>query len=77
LSNPVTYVLVVLYHDRDNIICLDAKINGHVFLNLNESRLTQFGISLGFKFAIMSIIEDMVSSREVSSVALLQLVPVM
>ena len=39
---------------------LDAKINGHVFLSLNESRLTQFGISLGFKFAIVNIIEDMV-----------------
>jgi hypothetical protein len=44
------------------LLCLDAKINGPVFLNLNESRLTQFGISLGFKFAVMSIIEDMVSS---------------
>ena len=53
-------MLVILYHDYD--IVLDAKINGHVFLSLNESRLTQFGISLGFKFAIMSIIEDMVGS---------------
>jgi hypothetical protein len=52
----------VLYHDRDNIFRLDAKINGRVFLNLNESRLTQFEISLGFKFAIMSIIEDVVCS---------------
>jgi hypothetical protein len=41
---------------------LDARINGPVFLNLNESSLRQFGISLGFRFAVMSIIEDMVSS---------------
>ena len=41
---------------------LDAKINGRVFLSLNESRLTQFGISLGFEFAIMGVIEDLVCS---------------
>ena len=41
---------------------LDARINGYVFLNLNESTLSQFGISFGFKFAIMNIIKDMVSA---------------
>jgi hypothetical protein len=50
----------VLYHDRDNIFRLDAKINGHVFLSLNESRLERFHVSFGFQFAIMSIIEDVV-----------------
>ena len=44
------------------LLPLDAKINGRVFLSLNESRLSQFGISLGFKFAIMGVIEDLVCS---------------
>ena len=39
---------------------LDARINGNVFLSLNESRLKQSGVSLGFQLAIMNIIEDMV-----------------
>ena len=39
---------------------LDARINGHVFLSLNESRLERFHVSFGFQFAIMNIIEDMV-----------------
>ena len=39
---------------------LDARINGHVFLSLNESRLERFHVSFGFEFAIMNIIEDMV-----------------
>ena len=57
-------IMLVIVHRLVMIVifCLDARINGHVFLNLNENRLTQFGISLGFKFVIMSIIEDMVSS---------------
>ena len=29
---------------------LDARINGDVFLSLNESRLGQPGVSLGFQF---------------------------
>ena len=44
------------------LLCLDARINGNVFLSLNESRIKELGISLGFKFAIMNIIEGMVSS---------------
>ena len=39
---------------------LDARINGRVFLSLNESRLERFQVSLGFQFTIMNIIEDMV-----------------
>ena len=53
---------LVLCCNRDSISQLDAKINGRVFLSLNESRLSQFGISLGFKFAILGIIEDLVCS---------------
>ena len=41
-------------------IILDARINGYVFLSLNESRLERSGVSLGFQLAIMSIIEDLV-----------------
>ena len=59
------------------MFCLDARINGHVFLSLNESRLERFSLSVGFQFAIMDIIEDMVSCGKVSSVALLHLVSVM
>ena len=43
---------------------LDARINGHVFLTLDESRLKRFSVSVGFEFAIMNIIKDMVSSWE-------------
>ena len=60
-------IIVVLF-------CLDARINGHVFLSLNESRLERFSVSVGFQFAIMDIIEYLVSCGKVSSVALLQLV---
>ena len=46
------------------LLCLDARINGHVFLSLNKSRLEYFSVSVGFQFAIVNIIEDMVSSWE-------------
>ena len=39
---------------------LVAKINGREFLNLNESRLEQFGVSLGFQCTLMDIIENLV-----------------
>ena len=39
---------------------LDARINGSVFLSLNEGRLERFGVSLGFQFTLMDIIEDLV-----------------
>ena len=44
-----------------NIISiLDAKINGVALLNLNESRLEQCGVSLGFQCTLMNIIETLV-----------------
>ena len=54
------------------LLCLDARINGYIFLSLNESRLERFSVSVGFQFAIMDIIEYLVSCGKVSSVALLQ-----
>ena len=41
-------------------IILDAKINGCAFLSLNESRLERFGVSFGFQFTLMNIIENLV-----------------
>ena len=41
---------------------IDARINGHIFLSLNESWLERFNVSFGFQFTIMNIIEDLVSS---------------
>jgi hypothetical protein len=55
LPGTVLIVMVVT-------LCLDARITGHIFLSLNESRLERFSVSLGFKFSIMSIIEDVVCS---------------
>ena len=53
------YVSIILVHGHSlNII--DARINGDVFLSLNESRLGRTGVSLGFQFAVMNIIEDLV-----------------
>ena len=63
-------IIVVLF-------CLDARINGHVFLSLNESRIKRFSVSVGFEFAIMDIIESLVSCGKVSSAALLHLVSVL
>ena len=39
---------------------LDARINGDVFLSLDESMLRQFGVSFGFHFTLMNIIESLV-----------------
>jgi hypothetical protein len=50
----VTIIIILFY--------LDARINGHIFLSLNESRLERFHVSFGFQFAIMNIIEDLVYS---------------
>ena len=44
------------------IFCLDAKINGFVFLNLNESMLRLFGVSFGFQFMLINIIGHLVCS---------------
>jgi hypothetical protein len=46
------------------LLYLDARINGQIFLNLNESRLERFSVSFGFQLAIMNIIEDIVSSLQ-------------
>ena len=39
---------------------LDARINGHAFLNLSESWLERFQVSFGFQLTIINIIEDAV-----------------
>ena len=52
-------MFALLHHDH--YICLGAKISAHVFLDLNESVLTQI-TSFGFQLAIMRIIREMVSS---------------
>ena len=64
LSNTVLIITLVPMVVIRLLLCLDARINGHVFLSLNESRLERFSVSVGFQFAIMNIIEDMVSSWE-------------
>ena len=46
------------------MFCLGARINGYAFLSLNESRLERFNVSFEFQFAIMNIIEDIVSTWE-------------
>ena len=51
----VTIIVIIIFY-------LDARINGHIFLSLNESRLERFSVSVGFQFAIMDIIKDMVCS---------------
>ena len=53
LITMLVMITVIIFH-------LDARINGHAFLSLNESRLECFHVSFGFQFTIMNIIEDMV-----------------
>ena len=53
------YYTITLYF---SVVFIDARINVHVLLSLNERRLERFGVSLGFQFAIMSVIEDLVHS---------------
>ena len=60
LPNTVLIIMVVIIL----LLYLDARINGHIFLSLNESRLERFKVSAGFEFAIMNIIKDVVSSWE-------------
>ena len=45
-------------HDIHSL--LDTYINGDVFLSLNESRLEQSGVSLGFRVMLLNIIESLV-----------------
>ena len=49
------------------IFYLDAKINGFVFLNLNESMLRLFGVSFGFQFILMNIIGHLVGSLAITN----------
>ena len=42
------------------LLLLDARINGFAFLILDEEMLEQLGVTIGFKFTLMSIIEDLV-----------------
>ena len=60
LPNTVLIIMVLIIL----LLCLDARINGHIFLTLDESRLERFSVSVGFQFAIMNIVKDMVSSLE-------------
>lgn len=39
---------------------VDAKVNGRVFLRLNESRLEKLKVSSGFLWLVLDIIEDLV-----------------
>ena len=55
----IACTVLILYF---TIMFIDARINAHVLLSLNERRLERFGVSLGFQFAIMSVIEDLVCS---------------
>ena len=50
----------------NNLLCLDARINGHILLSLNESRLERFNVSFGFQLAIATIIEDLVCDIDVT-----------
>ena len=50
------------------IFYLDAKINGFVFLNLNESMLRLFGVSFGFQFILMNIIGHLVGSLAITNI---------
>ena len=57
--------LISYYACNSNYYCniyfkLDARINGHAFLSLNESWLERFQVSFGFQLTIMNIIEDTV-----------------
>ena len=52
-------VLIVIIITVNNIIAfidLDARINGHTLLSLNDSRLQELETSVGFKSTIMDII---------------------
>ena len=52
---------------RDYYLIIGAKINGHGFLSLNESRLERFGVSFGFQMPCLHIIEELVCYIQQSS----------
>ena len=39
---------------------LGARINGFALLNLNENRIERLGVSMGFQFTLLNIIENLV-----------------
>ena len=41
-------------------MCLEAKINGHTFMNLNEAKLERLKVSVGFSMLIPDVIEELV-----------------
>ena len=51
----------------DYYLIIGAKINGHGFLSLNESRLEHFGVSFGFQIPCVHIIEELVCYIQQSS----------
>ena len=53
----------VIYYYYYNI---DNRIGGSAFLSLDESILKQFGVSYGFKFTLMEIIENLVCDIEIN-----------
>ena len=38
----------------------EAKINGHTFVNLNETKLERLKVSVGFSMLIPDVIEELV-----------------
>ena len=52
------FVVYLLLKDIVFLNIIDARINGYAFLSLNESRLERFGVSFGFQFTLMNIIEN-------------------
>ena len=41
-------------------MCLEAKINGRIFMNLSETKLERLEVSVGFSMLIPDIIEELV-----------------
>ena len=52
--------LCMPHYRRCLLIIIGAKINGRAFLSLNENRLERSGVSLGFQYTLMDVIEDLV-----------------
>ena len=51
-----------MYDDyfSSSVNIIDAKINGHAFLRLDERTLERFGVTLGFQLSLIDIIEGLV-----------------
>ena len=50
--------IILLYYN--NIIIVEAKINGCAFLGLDRNLLEQIGFSIGFRLTLIKIIEELV-----------------